>query len=59
MFCCAFIITGNKIKKTVIIVFRTSIFESAKKTTRSVGFKVALVKDINKITLRRYNEEEL
>ena len=50
MFCCAFIITGKKIKKTVIIVFRTSIFESAKKTMRSVGFKVALVKDINKIT---------
>ena len=50
MFCCAFIITGNKIKKTVTIVLRTYIFESAKKTMRSVGFKVALVKDINKIT---------
>ena len=50
------------IKKTVIIIFRTSIFESAKKTThmRSVGFEVALVdKDIKKKYIRRYNEEEL
>ena len=54
MFCCAFIITGNKIKKTVIIVFRTSIFGSAKKTMRSVGSEEALVdKDI------KYNEGEL
>ena len=52
MFCSDFIITRNKIKETVIIVLRTSIFDLRKKTTSSVRFQMALVD-------KKYNEEEL
>ena len=40
MLCCAFIITGNRIKKTVIIVLRTSIFDLRKKTMHSVRCQI-------------------
>ena len=52
MFSSDFIITRSKIKETVIIVLRASIFNLRKKTTRSVRFQMALVD-------KKYNEEEL